>query len=638
MRAGSSLIRPLFMKSALPHKTPVFILLIIALTFSVYSFSVQDSFKTLDDEKVIVTNQDIRSFSGIPRIFSTSFFGKRSYYRPLVISSHLLEYQVAGLNAVFYYWINILIHTASALILFVLLKRMLRRETLSFLAALLFAVHPVQWEAVSNIPGRAILLAAFFTLAAFYLFCRGRTWDYPAALLLFSCGLLSKESTGVFPLALVAYQGLLIQPRPVSRPEWLKRLRPVLPFFLLLIFYVILRRSLGITNVYLWRSVPEALLGFLTFLRGALTYVRLLIWPVDCYFDRTRILFGSFLQVELILTVVVFLCGLFLLYRYRRSVSAVTKFFLLWTVIEFLPVCQILFTIGVQPGMVSIAEHFLYLPMVGIAAIAVITGEHVYRKILSLPNRPVSPIILQMGIAGLYIFFMLTTIQLNIYARSETAMFERSIRFNPANVRIRNSLGINYAKAGRFREAQHQFEQALVFNPDDVKARIGLGKALCDQGKYWQGLAEYGKVQNAGLHQETLQTNRRLTRELLMRQLRRAWTQNPLDARIYYSLGVLYSEQGDSVKARGNFQQALELNPDYSEALFNLASLEEAQGNISQAITFFNKVLDLPSTHRRLAYMTLLRLQALYDKTGAAALAEDTRQRAEVLKKGLRRQ
>jgi len=623
------------MQSHLPHKAPVFILLIIALTFSAYSFAVQPSFKTLDDEKVIVTNPDIRSFSGIGKIFTTSFFGKKSYYRPLVIFSHLLEYQVFGLNAVFYYWMNIFIHTASALILFALLKLIFRRRTLSFLAALLFAVHPVQWEAVTNIPGRAILLAGLFILGSFYLFCRGRRRDYPAALLLFACGLLSKESAGVLPLALVAYQWIWVSGGPSSRREWITRLRPVVPFFVIAAVYILIRQWLGITNLFPWRSVPEALLGFMSFLRGGLTYLRLLIWPLDCHFDRSQLLFASFSQLELILTAIVFLAGLFILYRHRRSLSPAVRFFLAWIVIEFLPVCQILFSVGIQPGMISMAEHFLYLPMAGIAALAVLGGDYLYRKILNLPDRPVGPLVLHLAAAGAYVFFVLITIQLSIYARNETLMFERTIRLNPANVRIRNSLGIAYAKAGRFREAQHQFEQALVFDPNNVKARIGLGKALCDQGHYWEGLAEYDKVRDAGLYRETLETNRRLTQKILLKRLRRTLNENPQDGRAHYSLGVIYSGQGNVVRAREHFQQALALEPDFPQALFNLATLEEAHGNTAEAIRYFEKLLDVPAPQDRLAYLTLVHLQALYARTGADARAEDAHQRAEALRRRL---
>ena len=134
------------------------------------------SFKTMDDETSIVTNQNLRSFSSLGRIFGGSFFnGDNTYYRPLVTFSFLLDYQIAGLKAFFYYLTNLLLHLANAVLLFFTFNVLLKKKSLSFPAALLFVVHPVQWEAVANIAGRSILLCAFWQFAAFLLYLRYAT-------------------------------------------------------------------------------------------------------------------------------------------------------------------------------------------------------------------------------------------------------------------------------------------------------------------------------------------------------------------------------------------------------------------------------------------------------------------------------
>ncbi len=633
MTEDESSVMP-FMKIFPSSKTSVFVLLIIAITISAYSFAIQGAFKTLDDEKIIITNPDIRSFSRVGHIFTSSFFGRQSYYRPLVTFSHLLEYQAFGLKAPFYYLINILIHTASALILFALLRRILQQETLSFLGALLFAVHPVQWEAVTNIPGRAILMAAFFVFLSFYFFCRATRRDCVLSLLMFGCGLMCKESAGIFPLVLVAYRMIIPSGAIFSRRETMSRLRSVIPFFVVAGLYVLIRRWLGITNVFLWRSVPEAVLGFLTFLRGLLTYLRLLIWPLDGHFDRARILFISFRQLELILTVIVFAVVLFFVYRYRRSIPSYFKFFLLWPFIELIPVCQIPFAVGVQPGMISTAEHFLYLPMAGMAGLAVLAGQRLCSKILAWPGRPVSPFVLRWAIVGLYAFLLLFTVQMSIHSHNETVMFERTLRYNPYNSRILTSLAVRYAHAGRLQEAERLFRQALLIDRLDVKARIGLGKVLCDQGQYWQGLAEYDKVEDAGLYAETLETNRRLTRQILLRRLSRACEKNPRDARIHYSLGVIYSQVGNTALARECFEKASEINPGFKAALFNLASLEAAQGETGRAIEHLERLLGRGSPEW-IDYMAWQKLEKLYLDTGVEAKALQARQQAESLKREL---
>ena len=84
------------------------ILVISLLTLSAYSFMLQESFETLDDEVSIVKNPLITSFSNLPQIFKTSFFEGNAYYRPLVTTSFMVEYHFFGLNAYFYYVTNML--------------------------------------------------------------------------------------------------------------------------------------------------------------------------------------------------------------------------------------------------------------------------------------------------------------------------------------------------------------------------------------------------------------------------------------------------------------------------------------------------------------------------------------------------
>src|SRR5204863_9661690 len=131
--------------NSLKTTTPVLILFVVLLTFLAYSFTLQPTFKTMDDELSIVKNENIRSFANIGKIFTSSFFGDKSYHRPMVTISFMIEYHFWGLNAFYYYLTNIFLHCLNAVMVFWLLRRIIGggREVVAFWTAILFAIHPV---------------------------------------------------------------------------------------------------------------------------------------------------------------------------------------------------------------------------------------------------------------------------------------------------------------------------------------------------------------------------------------------------------------------------------------------------------------------------------------------------------------
>src|SRR3989344_3006222 len=273
-----------------------------------HGVALNGSFKTMDDETSIINNQNLRSFSSLGGIFTESFFrGDRTYYRPLVTFSFLLDYQIAGLNPFFYYLTNLLLHLANAVLLFFTFNIFLKRKFSNFAAALLFVVHPVQWEAVANIAGRSILLCAFWQFTAFLLYLRyaaqsrldpRRKVYYACSLLAFSLALLSKESAVVLPFLVAGYEYWLGR-RHKGKILTAQAVERVFPFLAVVAGYLLLRKFLGITNVAFWPSLQYLIFGVLTFLSSVLVYLRIFIFPVDLHFDRTTAYFTSFADLGL---------------------------------------------------------------------------------------------------------------------------------------------------------------------------------------------------------------------------------------------------------------------------------------------------------------------------------------------------
>lgn len=488
-------------------------LLIAALVLTAYSFMLRAPFRSMDDATTIVDNPDIRDFKNIPKVLTGSFFGDHSYYRPLVTISYMTEYHIFDLNAFWFNLNNIILHILNSFCVFALINRLWNKPSTALAVCLLFAVHPVHWEAVSNISGRSILLNALYVLMAFCLFIDfykfRRIGFLFGSLVSFVLALFCKESAAILPVVLILY--LLFLAGEGKKP-WFA----VAPYFLIVFGFILLRQQLGITQLFSWGSPDALALGFLTFVRGVITYLRLFIFPVDLYFDRSLKVFGSFMDPQLTLALLFWIAATLTLWFNRKKAGGPVLFLFIWFLIELAPVSQIVTSIGVQPGFISLAEHFLYVPSVAALTLFVLGVQHLWD--LNIQKHFCSRPIAIAGIMGFLVFLYLTTIQQTVYAGNELAMLKRSVAMQPFNSRVQYSLGMNYVDRRLFQTAEGHFRQAVAMDPWNVRARIALGKSLCDQGRYHEGMAVYRSIQDAGKFAEILLENIRLSQAIIDRK------------------------------------------------------------------------------------------------------------------------
>src|SRR5512140_1978683 len=140
------------------------LLILTAAVLLVYSISLFNKF-VLDDEVIIVNNPQTLSLRNVPEVLLAPDLIK-PYYRPLNRATYLFDYRVAGMNPAWYHGVNIIIHLGSVLLLFLAGRRLLNDWRGALVAALIFAVHPVNSEAVNFISARNTLMALFFSLAS----------------------------------------------------------------------------------------------------------------------------------------------------------------------------------------------------------------------------------------------------------------------------------------------------------------------------------------------------------------------------------------------------------------------------------------------------------------------------------------
>lgn len=197
----------------------------LLLTFAAYLPALKGEF-VISDDYVVSSNAHLTAPDGLRRIW---FSTESEQYQPLVYTSYWLERRIWGLTPAGYHLVNIVLHAANALLLWFLLGRIGVRG--AAVAAVLFAIHPVNVESVAWIYERKNVLSGLFyflTFAALFRFEEHRRWHwYAVALLLFAAALLSKASTVVLPAVLLLYWWW-------SRTGWRWRnVAASIPFFVL---------------------------------------------------------------------------------------------------------------------------------------------------------------------------------------------------------------------------------------------------------------------------------------------------------------------------------------------------------------------------------------------------------------------
>jgi Tfp pilus assembly protein PilF len=566
-------------------KTDARVLLGIGLcVLAAYSVMLSSPFKTLDDDFSIVRNTEIQDLRSIPGFFHSTYFkSQHDYYRPLVYVTYALEYHWFGLSYFYYNLDNVMFHILNTWLVFALAATLLPTRRQAFMVALLFGIHPLHWEAVGNVSGRSILLCTFFVLCGLNAFVRyarsGRIAWLAGAAACYALGLMAKESAGVFLLTAVAFRVLISKTRSRGHFwEW----SWLAPFMILAGGYFWLRHILGIVKVFPWPNIGWMMLGVMTFLKGVLIYIRLLIFPVGLRFDRALPLFGDILEPGLWVTLTVWLTAVYLFVKVRSRLPALAKFCLAWFAIELMPVSQIVTSIGVHPGTISLAEHFVYLASVPALILMVTTAVWLINQ--AAERKLVSRAVLTGAMAGVVAFFFILLVQQNIYASNEFVMLRDSLEKQPSNARLQYSMGLIYVRARNYPKALEHFRAAAAIDGQNRTYRTALGKALSDNGDNLAAARAYESIPplKEGAD-DLLEGNKTAVYRLLVAEFEAKVAALPENAENRFSLGVFRSKLGMHAQAATDFAEAFRIDPNRYDALFNLAVTYEALGAWDQS-------------------------------------------------------
>jgi len=428
----------------------------------------------LDNKLIILQDPRLTAFTAehLRQVFSQGYWWPNitsELYRPLTTLSYLLNYSVLGNGPApaGYHVVNFLLHWANAVLLFALIRRISSSARLGAIAAVLFAVHPLAVESVTNIVGRADLLATFCVLlgAHFYLRATGpaRIGWLLALAFIATAGVLCKESGVMIVGFILLYDFIFQWPRFEGNARarlhliWKNfALRSYWAFLPMLLVFVYTRHRFTVESDIPWQYFVDNPIaratrfqGFLTAMKVQGAYLALLLWPAhltcDYSYDHVPLYgedsTGQDLAAWLSLGIVFAL--LFIAWRFRRKNREISFGLLLYTGL-MLPTANILTVIGS-----IMAERFVYLPAVGFVLVVAVgfdrLGRWLETRLAHLPRLRSAAYFVPIALA--VVALGIRTYVRNWDWKNELALWTSAMQVAPDSFKTHKNLAESYYNA-----------------------------------------------------------------------------------------------------------------------------------------------------------------------------------------------
>jgi tetratricopeptide (TPR) repeat protein len=574
-----------------------------------------------DDDIYVTGNQLLTAPDGLKRIWFS--FDSPSQYFPLVYTTFRFEHALWGLNPTGYHVVNILLHAANALLVWRLLR--ILRVPGAWLAAAIFALHPVHVESVAWITERKNVLMGFFFLLA--LLCwthfveprsQSKWRPYALALICYALALFSKTTACTLPAALV-----LILWWKEKRIDW-RRWAQIAPF-------VALGIGMGLITIW-WERYHQGTQGQLFALgfperivvasRALWFYAGKLLWPAHLSFNYPQWTISAASPSDFLWLAAIGVLGA-AIYLARRRLGRGPEAAAVFYVATLSPMLGFIMLYTFRYTFV--ADHYQYIASIGpiaLAAAGLTTGLDALGKNARL-FLPVlcGALLLSLGAK--------TWRQCAAYTDLDT-LWKATISENPESWMAYNNSGILLVQAGRLDEGMAAYKKALELNPRFAEAYFNLGNALLRAGRADEATAAYEKALElepriarkvgaslfqAGLLEEAIahyqaavqlnpndaETLNDLGKALsqmgktdeAITAFRRVVELDPKNAPSHYNLGNVLLHAGRIEEAMDQFSQALEIKPDYAAAHNNLGNVLVQLGRMEEALSHYHRALEI---------------------------------------------
>lgn len=588
----------------------VHISLIVLIGIIVYSNTFHSPF-VFDDIPTIAANtliKDLRYFiepsSGAALM--DFFFMATRYVGMLTFA---INYRIDGLNVTGYHIFNLAVHIINALLVYSFVLSsfrtpFLRRsgisghsQNIALFSALIFAVHPIQTQAVTYIVQRFASLVTLFYLLAVVLYIKWRLGTlspssnqikvkaevknentnlrakrymlYAASLISTILAMETKENAFTLPIMIALYEFMLfegsIRKRALFLTPYLLTMAIIPTMQIVATTISIMPMTEGTDSVHeiLSGNLPNISSSAFHFTELAVitTYIRLLALPVrqNLYYDYP--IYTSFLSPRVLFSFL-FLSAIIGLgiYLFRKSQDRPENRFIAYGIFWFF------ITLLIESSIIlrmPIFEHRVYLPSAGAIMAAITAAFSAFQKFVLKRQTGIRP--LAFALIALILIFSVATVSRNAVWKDELGLWLDVTEKSQGQAMPHLSLGVVYEKRGMHEKAISEFQNALSLDPDYAEAHNNLGLAYAHKGLTDEAENEFiAALQVAPNH-----------------------------AGAHYNLGLIYAFKGSNDKAVIEFEAALKIRPDYAEAHNNLGVIYKDMGRFDDAANEFAMALRL---------------------------------------------
>jgi protein O-mannosyl-transferase len=468
---------------------------LIALVWFVLGQAARFPFINFDDPEYVYEVPEINSGLSWHNMAWAFTHWPATNWFPLKNISLMLDFQLFGFNPGAFHLTNVVLHGATAVLLFLTLWQLTQSLWKSTLVAALFAIHPLRVESVVWIEERKDVLSGVFfilTLGAFFYYARKPSIArYLAMSILFAAGLLSKPMLVTTPVIL-----LLLDYWPLERMRSAKRegrssnLRALVLEKIPLLAMSVIVAFLASRGIAPAHSAADQLPFFGRVENGLVSYLVYIwetIWPVKLglfypFPPNGLPLWQPILAAAILLTITI------AAFAVRRSCP---YFFVgwFWYVVMLLPVIGI-----IQVNLQAHADRYTYLPQIGLLIAITWTVADLFRtsnteRRTKNVERATPHSTLDVGrwtlgvccVAIVGALALAARVQASYWRDSET-LWRRTIAVTKHNYFAQASLADLLMRRGLVGEAIQHSEEALRIRPADADAQNNLGLALLQTG------------------------------------------------------------------------------------------------------------------------------------------------------------
>lgn len=523
-----------------------------------------------DDFDSIVNNQAIKSFANVEYMFTHSITDgagvASNYWRPLLALSFAFDYSVAELAPWMYHLQSLLWHVLAAIGVFLCIRLFVLSVSAALAGALLWAVHPIHVEAVTYVAGRADPMHGallFFALYLWVRFVRGedgtgftRREFFAWSLVLFIAALLVKERAIVFVGVLGLYGAYAYVREWRSRVFVRRYALHMSAFVAVAAVYTVLRMTVfdfldtfdvGTANIigaeHWWHYLYA-------YAQGIALYAGLIVWPQELTMERAVMAPGH-VTMGVVAGAMIFCAAATAVWcsiRHRWLVA----FGLLFFAGTLSP------SIHVYPIQGLLYEHWLYVPLFGLAVIVAVLWN-IYIPLVSENIRYVA----WAGLIVVVVLLGVRTIVRNADWREPIRFYEKTVVMTGGSARVFNNLGMAYSDVEQYDDALRAYQKAAELEDSIFPPWFNMGNIYIARSAYEQAHDMFAQAR----------------------------AREPEFSAAYHKDALVYLEQNEYDAALEILSQARTVFSQDPQTLMLMAAIEEQRSNVREALVYAREAL-----------------------------------------------